>query len=717
MSLRMPHRTRLLLLLGLVVAAFWVLLIAAPAGAAGGESGDCRTEPVPEAPGRGLSGWVTAAPTPLPPEGARLFTPDGVPVYEQWGLAGMRWHAYDLGCGGDWVRAPDAMIGTMLANWTLEGSKFGVGVTNALTRVAFEPNFLNVFDPLISNAVDTLNRVLFSRWVPVFLVIAGVLLLWRATRLHLGGAAMVVAWALLVMAAATVIVNWPVKAGSFVDQGVGQVVGGVHNGINGNRSASPADAATQSVYYAVLWEQWKTGQFGDADSAIAREYADDMFSAQTLTWRQARIVENDPDGEGQEIIDRKQDRFYAVAEDIKDEDPDAYLYVTGKRSDARVGAAFMAAFAALCVLPMLLMSALLIIAAYMIVRMAVMLFPAIATVGVAWTFRGLVQGVANVAMAAVINCVVFAIGGAINVLAIGIVLSPSSRLPTWLGCVLAALCSLVIWFALKPFRRLTKMASPNHDVVGETSNTIRSMGSKVGGLVKTGAVAAASGGAAGAAAGAVLADDAEEKPAQQAKRPRAEGYSAPEPTTPLPSAVPAAPSPAALPAGSTPAPAAQAGAPTPPVAPAPTSLPQAPHVYGAPPAALPPGATGHPPAAAGAAQGGAQTGWQGWQPPPSQVGWQPQVLPLAAAHDPSVTTPDPGSPHTPPEPTPDAQTAPGQQAGGAEEDGEPGIYYAPTGEAVATPEAEPTMAEPEINDEGDEVYGVYTSEREDVQQP
>jgi hypothetical protein len=740
---------RVLLVLAAVAA---VLLLCAPAAHADAQAGDCQEEPVPEAPGRGVTGFVTSTPQPLPPPGP-LFTDGGVPVFERWAFAGMRWNTYDTGCGSPWVRAPDAMIGTMLGNWALEAPKFGVGVTTAVTRAAYNPTFLSVFDPLIANAVDTLQTVLFNRWVPVFLAIAGAILLWRATRLRMATAASAAAWALLVITAATVIFHWPVKTGSFVDRGVGQVVGTVHTGINHNDSADPADDAAQSMYYAVLWEHWKTGMFGSADSAVARKYADEMFAAQSLTWRQARIVENDPDGEGQEILDRKADLFHDTAAKIENEDPDAYQYLTGKKSEARVGAALIAWVAAACVLPLMFASAVLIIAAYIIVRLAVMLFPAVATIGVVHSFRGLVQGVANVVMAAVINCVVFAVGAALNLLAIQIVLSPTSRLPTWLGLLLAALTALVMWFALKPFTRLTKMASPSHNVFRETSDTIRNAGSKAGGLVKTAAVAAAggaAGGAAGAAAGANAVADSE-----PAKRRRSESYSAPEPT-PGPAALdaqarralpagngaepaPQPPTPTAPPAGGgtlPPLPPAAAGAAAVNGHPPARGLERAPRVYGSPPALT----TGHtPPAQAprppdsGAAPGVAEI-----PAPPVEHEQEP---PLPGRHlapgteQPTVILPvSPGGVSHPPlapvadgQPDQDGQPAgrPGQPetsgpvgggpmpAHASDTDVDQGIYYTPAGESLPRPETEPTLAEVEIGDDGQEVHGLFVPEHVD----
>lgn len=686
--------TRLLALLG---AALAVLLLSAPVASAAGAAGDCREEPVPEMPGRGVTGWVTSPPAHLPPAGVR-FTKDGVPLYDQWAMAGMHWNTYDLGCpGNDIMGQADATLGTTVANWSLELPKFGVAVNDAVTRVAYHPTFLDSFNPLIANTVDTLRSALFNKWAPVFLVLAGVLVLWKATRLRVASAATVVAWGLLVMVVATVLFQWPVKAGNYVDGAVGKTVGAVHNGINRTHNQDPASATTQSVYYAVLWQQWKAGVFGDGNSVTANKYADDLFAAQALTWREARIVQNDPDGRGQDIIDAKQDQFYDTANKIKDDDPDAYEYLTGHQSETRVGMAALALFAAACVLPLLFMAALLILASYLIIRMAVMLFPIVATVGVSYTFRGVVKGIATACAAAVINSLAFAVGGAILTLIVRIVLGPESRLPLWLGIIICALVSVLMWFALKPFRRLTSMADPNHNVFGETREAIRSTGSKVGGLAKT-AAGAAIGGAAGAAVvNADDDDDDDEKPAKkQASRVQAENYSAPDPASAGGAqSLAGGPAPAALPPGPGVGPAAAAGGATA-AAPGPSpvpgtggGLPQAPHVYGAPPA----GAIALP--------GG--------------------PVPQAPVHTPDETPALTAVPHV------DEPTLPGttEQPDGAEHDvaavaggrvanPDEAAYYTPEGEQVAAPEFEPMAMEPEVDDQGEAVFAFYDADKPDT---
>jgi hypothetical protein len=169
---------------------------------------------------------------------------------------------------------------------------------------------------------------------------------------------------------------------------------------------------------------------------------------------------------GQRIVEAKQAAFAQAAEQVKGRDPDAYEYFVGRRSDARVGYALLSTVAVLCAVPFLLASAFLVLGALIIIRFGVMLFPAIATLGMFPTMRGLVVGLGNTMAAALINALVFGIGTAVTVRGIGVIMDPANGLAPWLVVVMVLLLTVVMWFALRPFRRLTLMVTPGGDHFG-----------------------------------------------------------------------------------------------------------------------------------------------------------------------------------------------------------------------------------------------------------
>lgn len=445
----------------------FVVVGASPATAAFGV--DCKEAPTAEAPGGGFAGFFATG-TDNPAGKAWV---NGAPVYEQYGMAGLTFQNYDLGCGPDISRDPTAIIGTAVANWMMEIPKFAVAATTAFLSAAYNPTYLQTFDPLITNATRALRTAIYDQWAPLAVVVVGVLLLWGARRMKVSQAVTAAGWAVLVMILASAVFSYPVKAGSIADGSVGQALGAVNAGINGQASADPANGAGSSLSNAVLFEEWKIGTFGRSDSPTVRKYVKDIYTGQALTYAEAKTVRDDPDGAGKDLIEHKKEQWTKAAEAIKNGDPDAYEYLTGKRG-ARVGAALLSYWAMICTIPFLAVAALLLIGSYLVIRLAVVFFPVIATVGIVYQARGAVVGIGTVVMAAVLNSLMFGIGASVTVMAVRLLLSPESGLPLWLALVLMGLFSLVMWIALKPMRKLTSMASPKHvfaDAAGGISAT------------------------------------------------------------------------------------------------------------------------------------------------------------------------------------------------------------------------------------------------------
>ena len=101
------------------LAALFAVLPAGPADATARTfpGVDCTDPPTPDMPGEGLPAFFEKTPDPLPEPGDPFAKGSRTTIYEQYGYAGLRWHTYDLGCGPDAARNPDAVIGTALSNW------------------------------------------------------------------------------------------------------------------------------------------------------------------------------------------------------------------------------------------------------------------------------------------------------------------------------------------------------------------------------------------------------------------------------------------------------------------------------------------------------------------------------------------------------------------------------------------------------------------------
>jgi len=117
--------TRRLAILAVCLAALALML---PTGSAGASQlafpgVDCKESPTPDMPGQGLAGFFEKTPQPVPDQGDPFAEGARTTMYEQYGYSGLRWHTYDLGCGPDAARNPDAMLGQRLGEADGEGRR------------------------------------------------------------------------------------------------------------------------------------------------------------------------------------------------------------------------------------------------------------------------------------------------------------------------------------------------------------------------------------------------------------------------------------------------------------------------------------------------------------------------------------------------------------------------------------------------------------------
>lgn len=476
---------------------------------------DCKEAPVPASPDQGVAGFFTSAPEPLPPAGDPFVPGAKTTIYEQYGYAGLRWRTYDLGCGPDAMRNPDAVIGTSVGNWIMQLPIALSAMTGSVTEVAFAPSFLDTFNPVIEQVSSALHDSLFATWIPAVLAALGLLIIFKSRRSALSTTAAAIGWALIVVILAVGLFRWPIAAGNAADATVTGTLGAVVGRLDGDpNGVEPGMAVSSHVHESILYRTWLAGTLGSPDSETAEKYGPALFKAQALTWREAAEAQKDPK-RAKEIIEAKQKQWDAVAEKIKAEDPEAYENLAGKRSETRVGYSFLSALATVLSLPFLLLSALLMLGCYLIVRLAVMMFPAFAVLGAFPSTRGLVTGLGRTVAAAVVNAIIFGIGAGVTIAVLGILFNPGGGAPAWLSLVLMPLFSFIMWVALKPFRRLTTMVNPDSDHFGMSDSYARAKSHGKGWarqLMVAGA-SAATGGAAGAAAGTVAANALDDKDA------------------------------------------------------------------------------------------------------------------------------------------------------------------------------------------------------------
>jgi hypothetical protein len=554
-------RTSVLARLATILAVLMMggVVLAGPASAdCFGDWGGDPQVPAPQAPHSGISGTIDPG-FPTQVGTPDLNEPNFGPYVNQFYVRPPAWSAYDEGCKPD----PTGSAGwqSTIGNVLMGGASVLVSVTSAIHRQVSPPD-LHFLDGIVRTGTQAVKDALFDPWIGVaFLLLAGWLVL-RAMKGELHGVFTTGAAAVVLVGLAAVLVNQAVQMSSYFDQMASDTVGGIYSTMNPSGGGNPFDPASPragAVTDVVLYQNWLRGMVGDPNSEVAKKYGTRLLNDTTYTIAEWNAIQADHTKE--DAIDKaKGDDFTKVAKEIKKDYPAAYRVLQGKTGD-RAGAGLFAAISALCVTLFLAFADLLLFMGLLMVRVAVVVFPAIAIVAIFPRFRHLATGLVGTVGTGLFNALIFAAASAFDLLAIQQLVGPDAKIPRWFGLTLCAVLSVVLWKLLKPRQRFKDMTSIVRDPLDRATAGPRAKLDKVKGKAKQAAGGAAAGapmGPEGAAAGAGLAMAGPTPTTPQA---RPEGWTRPPTAQKAPPAVArviqagSAPTsaPRALPPGSTPA--------------------------------------------------------------------------------------------------------------------------------------------------------------------
>lgn len=435
----------------LLLGAATVVMAPTTASALPGVGG-CTTPPTPESPRQGITGFFLSAPDPVPATEDPFAQGAKTTPFEQYGLAGLSWHAYDLGCGGA-ARDPSGSVSTWAAGLLFIPAKATVAALTGVSQAALEPSYLSAFDPLLSGLTETLRKAIYTPLFPLAVMLTGLLLMAQATRARVSESTTAIGWCVLITVLAAALFAWPVRAGHAADTVIGKGVQTVSTGITG-ADGEPGDQVANLLYKPFLYRMWLMGEFCDPDSRGATEQGAAVLQAQALSWEESNRARTD----GEKITEDKQKKFSDAAERVKDTDPAAYQCVAGHGS-ASLEASILADVGVLLMAPFLLIGGLILIAAYLIIRFSIIFAPALLTAGAFFPLRGIVLAAGRVVAAAILNGILFTLSVLLVIRVDAAILDPRTNLPAWLRLVLVGVVTVVMWYLTRPFRKLTTMVT------------------------------------------------------------------------------------------------------------------------------------------------------------------------------------------------------------------------------------------------------------------
>lgn len=450
---------RLLTTLILCVFAFTAFItFAEVASAAPPGISDCKDAPTPQMPGRGFSGSIDSGPTHIDPNATSVYETVQYPP---------PWHTYDLGCGGG-ARDPSAVLDTTIGNWIKGVATSLVALGNSIHRFVSPPTFLGKLNPLLVKGTGALRTALYNPWVNLSLLVLAVVIIVSARRQNLPTAVEMVVWAFMIMGLVTVLFSYPVQAGHMADDLATSTVGQVNASMLGEPASGqdPSSARAAVLTENVLYKQWLMGELGSADSTVAKKYGRLLLAAQTYTYAEAQVIKHSGGSLIANLItSSKKDNFKTIAAKIETEDPDAYSHLKGQEG-SRIGIAALSLAAAVITTPFMILADFLVVFGLLIIRLAIIIAPAVAPIAIHHKMRSIAISLGKIVAAALVNTIVFAVGAAINALAVGVMLGGDTGLPMWANLLICLAISMILWGALKPFRKLTSMVSSSQITQG-----------------------------------------------------------------------------------------------------------------------------------------------------------------------------------------------------------------------------------------------------------
>ena len=427
----------------------------------------CLTPPTPSTPDSGLAGWFAERPS--------SSTSTGYPgMYSDYGYAGYSYTTYDLdnGCAAVLID-PEYKFETTLANGEFMVATAIIGASNALRERAWDPETLwGWADPLVADATKAIYDRVFHVFGVITLAVIGMYLIWRSRQAEMGAATTTVGWAILVMVAVTAIAAWPVRSANIADHTLISTLGLVHDAVGPRPATSenercklggsscrderpPAVRASDTATETMLYRNWLRGVLGSADSETAQKYGMALYDARSLSWEEANQIRGKTDIRDA-VLDAKKAQWKKVAEQIKQEDPEAYEYLQGINGMERIGAGFIAVLAALMFAMFDLTASLLVLLGFLIFRWAVIAAPILGTIGLLRPASSGIRRLGNAVVAALFNIAIFGTGAAIYLFAVDLIMS-TATLAGWLQVLLVWLCGVVGWLLLRPYRRITQL--------------------------------------------------------------------------------------------------------------------------------------------------------------------------------------------------------------------------------------------------------------------
>ena len=434
-----------------VVLAVVTVLLASVVLAQPAAADICKDAPAPVAPKSGLPGMLTTVPTDVPDSAADPFADKTVPIGDVYGY-NWGWANYDLGCGSDFLRDPVAVTNTKSANVVMSMLGGLLAALASLEAMA-KSSSLAWLTTVVTGVADKLRGPLLAVWLPLALLGVGALVGFRAKRASYADTLRTLLVVVGVIGMATFALVYPAKASTTVDH----AVVGLADAAGKQFSASASDAVVRESAYRT----WLTGNFGDADSAQARELGPRLLSATRYTWSDMKRMQADPAAKKQ-IDAAKATEFKQVAAQLKDKDPAGYETFTGRGE--RTAPALLGVVVVLAMSLFIALAMLVVLVSRVMMQGLALGAPLAALLGVLPTHRSVLARLWDLFTASVVAVAKFVVAGGVMALVLGAIqaneaLGAGAKL-FWV--IVATVVAIALTKPIRSFKSVVPGLDPNH---------------------------------------------------------------------------------------------------------------------------------------------------------------------------------------------------------------------------------------------------------------
>lgn len=393
--------------------------------------GHSPSVPTPNTPGSGTSGMFDGTPA------------GGNTLYGRYGYAPLHWDTYNL--PSFVLNVPhdtNANLNTLLGGMLFGAAVDIVALSSGLSRL-LAADFLTKLDVAVAQATAALYRTIYTEFLPIAFAIVGLAVLVKgAIRRDFGGAVRWAGWSLAVLVAVAYVSFASTQASSVADHLVNNTTNTEYAAVDSPTAEATPAAATADEVKEILYPLWLKGEVGSSTSASAIKYGPMLYDANGYDWQQTGG--NGTKSPPSAVTKAKAQEWTAAAKGIASTDPAAAKVMTGA-GDGRISTGIIAVIAAALTSGFRLVAAVATVAALLEVRLAMILLPSLALVGIFGRFAGVLTGLVRRVLNMIAKAALLSLGAAINILLVGICLSPKVNMPVWLGVVVAGAITYLLW--------------------------------------------------------------------------------------------------------------------------------------------------------------------------------------------------------------------------------------------------------------------------------